>query len=66
MRTQWRCVTSGRARVGPPSAYRCGGSSGWERVCRTVSLLIPVELSRQTAETSTNGLDYTRAMLCRR
>jgi hypothetical protein len=49
-------VTSGRALKGSPSAYRCGGSSGWDKVCRTLTLLIPVELSRQRAKTSTNAL----------
>lgn len=38
-----------------PSAYRCGGSSGWVRICRILTVLIPVELSRRNASTSTNG-----------
>jgi hypothetical protein len=56
-----RCAPSGRVsragepQKGAPSAYRCGGSSGWDRVCQTFTFLIPVELSWQRAGTSTNS-----------
>ena len=47
-------VVSIDKRQTPPSAYRCGGSSGWARTCRILTALIPVELSRRNASTSTN------------
>jgi hypothetical protein len=50
----------------PPSAYRCGGSSGWAMAGEAGTLLIPVELSRLDASTSTNGGDDTRRARCGR
>lgn len=55
-------VTSGPVVETDRPLNRCGGSSGQGRAVQALAILIPVELSRRNASTSTNAGHDNRAL----